>query len=85
VDRAIIESGLREALQDVSERDAIDAVARRYWRQRTADVPQRRIVKLRAFLLRRGFPVPLVHDRLRSLWPRWRDLLDDLPEPEENE
>ena len=39
----------------------------------------RRVQKLWAFLLRRGFPAELVGARLRALWPRWADALLDLP------
>lgn len=78
---AIIEQGLREALGEVSERDVLDRLARRYWAQRRRDVPERRLRALWAFLLRRGFPAALVHERLRALWPRWSDALEGL-EPE---
>ena len=61
-----------------------DALARRYWRQREADEPRKRVQKLWAFLLRRGFPGDLVRTRLGKLWPRWSDALDGL-EPAEEE
>jgi regulatory protein len=72
------EAGVREALGEVSEADTIDALARRYWKARATDEPARRVRKLWAFLLRRGFPADLVQARLRALWPRWKDALDGL-------
>ena len=82
--RSVAEKGLREALREVSETEAMDALARRYWRQREADEPGKRVQKLWAFLLRRGYPADLVSARLRALWPRWSDALDGL-EPVEEE
>jgi regulatory protein len=84
VGRAVAEKGLREALVDVSEAQALDGLARRYWKQREADEPGRRVQKLWAFLLRRGYPADLVSARLKALWPRWSDALDGL-EPVEDE
>jgi regulatory protein len=80
--RGIIESSLRTALVDVSEADAIDRLARRYWRQKEKLAPERRLKGLWAFLVRRGFPPGLVQERLRGLWPRWGDALAGL-EPAE--
>ncbi len=85
VDRGTAEAGLRAALREVPEADALEAVARRYWRQRTRDEPANRLRKLWAFLLRRGYPAPLVNDRLRALWPRWRDAIEGLEPVEETE
>jgi regulatory protein len=79
---AIIEEGIREALGEVDEGAVLERLARRYWAQRRRDAPERRLRSLWAFLLRRGFPAPLVHERLRKLWPRWSDALEGL-EPEE--
>jgi SOS response regulatory protein OraA/RecX len=76
-----IEAGIREALGEVSEAGVIDRLARRYWTQRRRDAPARRLRGLWAFLVRRGFPPALVHERLRELWPRWSDALEGL-EPE---
>ena len=81
--RAIIEAGVAEALRDVSEAEALEAVARRYWRQHGRDEPLQRIRKLWVFLLRRGFPPGLVRERVGALWPKWREGLEDLPEEEE--
>ena len=78
---ATIEAGIREALGEVSEAGAVDRLARRYWTQRRRDAPARRLRGLWAFLVRRGFPPALVHERLRELWPRWSDALEGL-EPE---
>ena len=82
VRRTTAEAGLKEALGEVSESEVLDGVARRYWKAHEADEPSRRVRKLWAFLMRRGFPADLVHARLRALWPRWSDALEGL-EPEE--
>ena len=84
VARAVANKGLGEALADVSESEALESQARRYWRARTKDEPRKRVQKLWAFLLRRGYPADLVRTRLRALWPRWSDALDGL-EPLEEE
>jgi regulatory protein len=75
---ALVERGLQEALTEVSEAGTLDAVARRYWRQRAREEPERRLRGLWLFLVRRGFPAGLVHERLRALWPRFRDALAGL-------
>jgi regulatory protein len=83
--RGIIESSLRAALTEVSEADAIDRLARRYWRQKAGQAPERRVKGLWAFLVRRGFPAGLVGERLRVLWPRWGDALAGLEPVEPDE
>ena len=83
--RGIIDRSLRTALTDVSEADAIDRLARRYWRQKLGQAPERRLKGLWAFLVRRGFPAGLVADRLRVLWPRWGDALAGLEPVEPDE
>jgi len=85
VSRAIIEAGVAAGLQEVSEAEAIEALARRYWRQHGRDEPLQRIRKLWVFLLRRGFPPGPTRERLSRLWPRWREGLEDLPEESGNE
>ncbi len=85
VERGVAEAGLRAALREVPEAEVLDALARRYWRQRARDEPAHRLRKLWAFLLRRGFPAPLVSARLRALWPRWGDALTGLEPAEESE
>ena len=87
VTRTQAETGLQQALSEVSETDTVDALARRWWRQHptrgTDEAPGRRLRRLWAFLIRRGFPADLVHARLRLLWPRWSDALEGLEAPEE--
>jgi len=78
VPKGVAEAGLTEALGEVSEAGVLDALARRYWRQRTRDEPAQRLRKLWGFLLRRGFPAGLVAERLKALWPRHQDALDGL-------
>src|SRR5258708_30998572 len=75
---SVAERGLQEALSELSESGTLDAVARRYWRQRGREEPERRLRGLWLFLVRRGFPAGLVHERLRALWPRFRDALEGL-------
>jgi hypothetical protein len=58
--------------------DVVDRLARRYWSQRAKDAPSDRMRRTWAFLVRRGFPPGLVHDRLRTLWPRWHEALEEL-------
>jgi regulatory protein len=81
--RSTAEAGLTEALADVPEAQVLDGLARRYWSSHTRDAPAQRVRKLWAFLVRRGFPAGLVQDRLRALWPRWRDALEGLEPAEE--
>jgi regulatory protein len=78
VARAVAEGGIKDALQEVSEAGVLEATARRYWRQRRQDAPETRLRRLWLFLVRRGFPADLVHERLRALWPRWGDALEGL-------
>ena len=60
VARTTTEAALRDARREVSEGEVLDAVARRYWARNATDEPARRLRKLWAFLLRRGFPATLV-------------------------
>jgi 3-methyladenine DNA glycosylase Tag len=53
-------------------------VARRYWRSHARVEPARRLPRLWAFLVRRGFAAGLVHERLSAMWPRWSDALEGL-------
>jgi SOS response regulatory protein OraA/RecX len=71
-------AGLAEALRDVSEADTLDRVARSYWRQRSADDPERRVRRLWRFLLGRGFSADLVRERVRALWPKHGDVLEGM-------
>jgi regulatory protein len=83
VSRGIIEESLQAALADVSEADAVDRLARRFWLQKERLAPDRRLQALWAFLIRRGFPSGLVGERLKALWPRQGDALAGL-EPEDD-
>jgi regulatory protein len=82
VGRAESEAGLAGALSEVDEAGVLDSLARRYWRQHARVEPSRRLPRLWAFLVRRGFAASLVRDRLGLLWPRWSDALEGL-EPAE--
>jgi regulatory protein len=78
VARADSEAGLAAALQEVDEPAVLDRLARRYWRLHGRSEPEKRLPRLWAFLLRRGFPPGLVRERLAALWPRWSDALAGL-------
>ena len=84
VGRGEAEAGLKTALGEVDESAVVDELARRYWKQHAQVEPARRVPRLWAFLLRRGFAAGLVKERLSALWPRWSDALDGL-EPVEEE
>jgi regulatory protein len=78
VPRATARAGLEQALTTVSERDALETVARRYWEVH-ARVPQRvRLRRLWAHLLRRGFPAAAVARCLGALCPDHSDDVEAL-------
>jgi len=78
VDRRSVEAGIAGALREVDEKGVVDALARRYWRQHASAEPEKRLPRLWAFLVRRGFAPGLVRDRLARLWPKWSDALEGL-------
>lgn len=78
VARTEAEDGLNAALAEVDEQALVDALARRYWKLHVRVEPDRRLPRLWAFLVRRGFPAGLVRERLFALWPRWSDALEGL-------
>ena len=47
--------------------------------------PADRMRRLWAFLMRRGFPAGLVHERLRALWPTQGEILEGLEVVSETE
>jgi regulatory protein len=77
VPRSVAEEGLASALREVTESELLDELANKYWTRHERDEPRKRVLKLRAFLLRRGFAADLVANRLRSLWPDWSAELSD--------
>ncbi len=85
VARGEVEAGLRSALVEVDEAAVVESVARRYWKAHLRVEPGRRLPRLWAFLLRRGFGPALVRDRLSALWPRWADALEGLEPLEEGD
>ncbi len=76
VSRTLAEAGVAEALTDVPEQDVLDRLARRYWKSRQRDAPEKRARRLYIYLIRRGFPATLILERFRALWPRYRSLLE---------
>jgi regulatory protein len=78
VDHRTSEAGITGALLEVDEKAVVDGLARRYWRQHAAVEPPRRLPRLWAFLVRRGFTPGLVRERLQALWPRWSEALEGL-------
>ena len=72
LDREIIEGGVAAALEEVSEVATLEAVADRYWRSHERVAPVVRLRRLRAFLVRRGFPPALVAARLAAMKAGWK-------------
>jgi regulatory protein len=78
VGRDLVERALGEVAADGSEQEALDALARKYWRVHAGLAPETRLRRLWVFLLRRGFPAAAVHERLRKLWPKHGDAIEGL-------
>jgi len=85
VDGKTADAGIAAAAAEIPEAEALDRAAQKYWRSHATDEPKLRLRKLWAFLVRRGFPAGLVHDRLGDLWPRWREALEGLEAAEGSE
>ncbi len=85
VERELLEEGLAAALGEASEDQILEDLACRYWERHRRDPPARRLRKLWAFLIRRGFPGALVAERLRALWPDRGEELGWLSGAEEGE
>lgn len=77
VARETAEKGLEDALRERPEAPVVDACARRLLRQHARAERRRRLAKVFAALIRRGFPPSLVRDRLAVLEPGCRDMLED--------
>ncbi len=78
VPRALAEAGIRSGIVETDEQAVLESLARRYWKQHAGIPPERRLGRLWAYLLRRGFAPTLVQGRLHALWPRWSDALAGL-------
>ena len=74
----VVDRALKQAAADGLEKAALDAAARKYWRLHPKVEPETRLKRLWAFLMRRGFPAALVHERLQSLWPKQGAILEGL-------
>jgi len=77
VDRRTTEAGIAGALLEVDEEALVDSSPADTGAARGRRVP-RRLPRLWAFLVRRGFAPGLVRERLSALWPRWSDALEGL-------
>jgi regulatory protein len=73
----LVERALQDAATEGLEKDALDAAARSYWRTHPRVEPAIRVRRLFVFLVRRGFPAGLVHERLRALWPKPGESLEE--------
>jgi regulatory protein len=78
VPREIARDGLKQARGENPEAAVLDAVARRYWQRHARIEPERRLRRLWAFLLRRGFPTALIARHLHASFPDLDDALDAL-------
>jgi regulatory protein len=81
VAREHIREGLQEALDVHPEDKVLDAVAQSWWRRHPGGETDKRVTRLWAFLLRRGFPPELVRGRLRVLLPELEGRISDLDSP----
>jgi len=78
VSRDLVRVGIERARGDVPETALLDRVAQRYWQRHARIESPRRLRRLWAYLLRRGFPAALVAARLRALAPDLDEALDGL-------
>jgi regulatory protein len=78
VPRDLVRLGIERAQQDTPEEAVLDRLAQRYWQRHARIERQRRLRRLWAYLLRRGFSAALVAARLRALAPDLDDALDSL-------
>ena len=76
VSRSVAEKGLEQALRERPEQEVLDAVARRLLGRESRDDPKKRLLKVYAALLRRGFPPSLAREGLFKLRKEARDILD---------
>ena len=76
--RDLARDGINHARDETPEAAVLDAVARAYWRRNARVEREKRLRRLWAFLLRRGFPTALVARRLRAAFPDLDDALDGL-------
>jgi regulatory protein len=74
----LVDGALRQAADDGLEREALDTAAKKYWRLHPRVAPADRMRRMWVFLMRRGFPAGLVHERLRALWPAQGEILEGL-------
>jgi regulatory protein len=69
VPRDLARVGIERAQHDTPEQTVLDHLARRYWERHARIERQRRLRRLWAYLLRRGFSAALVSARLKALLP----------------
>jgi regulatory protein len=81
----LVEQALRGAIAEGTETEALDAVARSYWKTHPRVEPVLRLRRMFVFLMRRGFPGGLVHERLRALWPKPGASLEELEAGDETD
>jgi hypothetical protein len=77
VARDTAEEGLKSALRERPEAASLDAIARRLLQHDPKGDPRKRLARVFAALLRRGFPASLVRERLAVLRPGSRDMLEE--------
>jgi regulatory protein len=85
VAKPAVEAGLAEALDEVPEEDALDALVRRRWPHQAGSSTEERLRRMAAFLLRRGFPAALVASRLTKLAPGAAEVLEGIEDVEDEQ
>ena len=85
VEKPAVDAGLDEALDEVPETEALDALVQRRWPHQAGHDPADRVRRLAAFCLRRGFPAAMVASRLGKLDAGAAEALEGIEDMEDEQ
>lgn len=80
VGRAHADRAVQAVLDEDREPEAIDRLAAACWKRHAGVPGRKRLARVFAFLVRRGFPPNLVRERLHSRHPKLAGTLGDSPD-----
>lgn len=80
ISRPLIDGAIRANVLKSDETATVDRLSTEYWTRHAAVEPRRRLQRLFAFLVRRGFEPALVSGRLFSRFPALGDALAEVEE-----